>query len=119
MGKQAVISHEKSMGHIKNTKAKTNSDSLTIPLLVQASVTKRSGKASSGQTESAGSQPKTQSHKSAPPKLEQTSVMPLAVEVPVVHADIRWCLKMVQHHLPMRSADGLASLFADMFGSKV
>jgi hypothetical protein len=106
MGKQAVISHEKSSGHIRNVKEVTNTDTLSIPLLSGASTshqtvteTKVSGKSES----------------TAPKPSASASVQSLAMDVQVVHAEILWCLKMVQHHLSMRSAEGVGDLFAHMF----
>jgi len=67
-----------------------------------------------GKSESTVSKLSTSSLQTAIPKLHQTSVLSLAVDVQVVHAEIWWCLKMIQHHLSMWSAEGLGTLFADM-----
>ena len=69
MGKQAIISHEKSTGHKKNVEALTNSDLATIPLIVGA--TKQPKTEVTGKSESTVSKLSTSSLQTATPKLHQ------------------------------------------------
>ena len=90
-GKQVLISHEKSAGHIRYMKWLMNADPVGITLLAVS----------------------RDFHK-ATMKSECTASNlwhHLAVNVPVIHSELVCCSKMVQCHMLMRSADDWSDVF--------
>jgi len=110
MGKQAVISHEKSKTHVKNGTAVRGTDLINNAI---GSTSHACTVATSTQ------QASTNSHdaQNQLPLQPNTSVVvtKFVIDSHVVKAEIMWCFKMIQQHMSMRSADGIAQLFSLMF----